>query len=178
MFRKFTDSLLALGTDVSACDFSQPSTVFAFEPSCEWRKIKLDGLFQFTMEPKNSLTDFEKQLLDKQQACLFSSPGEMLWRSPAWSQKSNRTEAALLGTKWQEFVFEEDLPMAKAFIACGDESRGISFRAMVPETGRLVRAFWRKTRHRDGWIVTGTIRPLARHEMPPTMELEFREKPS
>ena len=110
--------------------------------------------------------------LNEELACIFTDRGELLWRSPAWTggKRDWKKEHAVLGTRWKEFVFEEDLPALMRWFGDGREN-GTEFRAMAPSSGQHVRIRYRKIGWEGHWIVLGAATPTDERPAPPSIML-------
>lgn len=105
------------------------------------------------------LTEEEKLKLAHEPVALFSRSGDLIWRSPIWSKDPGRADAAVLGRKWQEFIFAEDLPLLLDWLAA-DGPEAINFRAMAPNNGETIRVFYRRVRCRENWLCLASVRPF------------------
>lgn len=104
--------------------------------------------------------------LEMERCCLFAPDGRLLWRSPAWLGHPlvPSEEATVLGFRYLEFVRAEHVAELLAWFRDGRES-AISFCAMRPASGRMVRVSFAKLHHPRGWLVYGRVSPCRRCRM-------------
>jgi hypothetical protein len=105
------------------------------------------------------LSNFEKRKLRTKKALVFDREARLLWISPGWSEERTTKHAQrMLGDGWTEFVAPRDLAHVQKWLK-GRSTKGISFCALAPETGRFGRVHWVKTRHGDHWLIIGAESP-------------------
>lgn len=102
------------------------------------------------------LSERQKAAIDHVPVCLFSRRGELIWRSTAWTRPGPRRDDQVLGTKWHEFIFPDDLPGLLAWLA-GDDMQDFTFMAQLPKTGVVASVTYRKTPYRCHWLCVGVV---------------------
>jgi hypothetical protein len=115
------------------------------------------------------LSEAERSALDDEPVCLFTRQGELIWRSQAWTRPGPRRDDQLLGRRWWEFLFREDLGPLLAWLAT-DEMRPVSFRALLPRDGEIATVTYRKIECRGNWLCVGAVVVHGMLPAAPTME--------
>lgn len=106
------------------------------------------------------LTAAEKRALSAERVCVFTHAGNLLWRSPAWTdgKASAGEEHRLLGREWLEFVIERDAQTALDWLAATSGPTHLFFCCLPPSDPRPMRCLWvKRPMARGVWLVLGKV---------------------
>jgi hypothetical protein len=94
--------------------------------------------------------------LAKAKSLVLTKGGSLLWVSPAWGVDED-TITKYLGSRWQEFIHQEDMPQYCGWLRYGAEGSFGGFRTMEAATGLMANYRFVMVRLADLRILIGDV---------------------